>query len=371
MGYDTHVCLVSAQPLPNLIPILHQDLRPRRVVLLVSDDMQQRARTLGEILPQWGLAVESRPVSHTDGDAVRKAVEAVLAERKGERVVLNVTGGTKIMALAAYEAFRVAGQPVFYVDTDSDEIRFLWEGPVLPMANVVDTTTYLRAYGYKMTEVRESVPDAWAVAARTMGAQVGRWREALLALNACCEGVAKHKLATPRPVEYSAGMGEVLSLLERHGLVRVEVARGRRYLRFPGPEELGFIRGGWLEVYVYDLVRRMEGALEPLMGVKCLSARGVTNELDVVFTFRNRLFIVECKSGKGKHNKGMPYKLDAVRDKVGGLFGRVMYVSVDRVSDMEYLRAQEWKMQVVQGEEIAALPDILQAWTGAGRRGEG
>lgn len=371
MGYDTHICLVSAQPLPNLIPILHRDLRPQRVVLLVTDDMKERARTLAEIMQEQGLAVESYPISHTDGNAVRRTVEAVLTERRRDRIALNLTGGTKIMALAAYEAFRTAGKPAFYVHTDSDEIRFLWEGPLLPMESVVGTTLYLRAYGYKITDVREEVPDAWTSAARTIGASAGRWCEALLALNACCEGVAKHKLVTHRPIEYRAGMREMLSLLECHDLLHVESTRGRIYLRFPGPEELWFVKGGWLEVYVYDSVRRMEGVMEPLMGVKCPSARGVENELDVAFTFRNRLFIVECKSGKSRHNKGMSYKLDAVRDKVGGLFGRAMYVSLDPMSELECRRAREWKMNVVRGAEIAALPAILRSWAAKDRRGEG
>ena len=65
---------------------------------------------------------------------------------------------------------------------------------------------------------------------------------------------------------------------------------------------------------------------------------------------------------------------DTLQAYIGADYGWFPVVGnheAETTSDMEYLRAQEWKMQVVQGEEIAALPDILQAWTGAGRRGEG
>lgn len=369
MRFDTHVCLVSGQPLPNLIPLLHPEVRPRRVALLVSADMKQRAELLAAIVAELGLEVESHPVSHTDAGAVRNAVEAILAARPDERVALNVTGGTKIMALAAYEAFRATGRSVFYVDTDSDVIRFLWEGHTLSMGNVVDTGLYLRAYGYSIIEVGGAVPDHWLAAARTMSARLDRWREAILALNALCHEAARNGLVARRPVEQSAGMRELLAHLERHGLMTVVTSRGKPYLRFPSQEALAFLNGPWLEAYVLDLVRTLDGVKEPLMGVKCLSRQGVQNELDVAFTYRNRLFIVECKTGR--HNKGMPYKLDAVREKVGGLYGRVMYVSVEEMSQADATRAREWGMRVVQGAEIAALPDILRTWVSAGGRGEG
>ena len=38
-----HVCMVSAQPTPNLTPVLDKRTRPERVILLVSDDIKKRA----------------------------------------------------------------------------------------------------------------------------------------------------------------------------------------------------------------------------------------------------------------------------------------------------------------------------------------
>jgi hypothetical protein len=34
-----HICLVSGQPIPNLIPLKMEGLRPEKVILLVSPDM--------------------------------------------------------------------------------------------------------------------------------------------------------------------------------------------------------------------------------------------------------------------------------------------------------------------------------------------
>ena len=46
--YDIHVCLVSAQAAPNLLPILDSDFKPKKAIFLVSKTMKQRAEYLAK-----------------------------------------------------------------------------------------------------------------------------------------------------------------------------------------------------------------------------------------------------------------------------------------------------------------------------------
>ena len=39
MSGCTHVCLISKQPMPNLIPLLHE--KPERAFFLISDEMKE------------------------------------------------------------------------------------------------------------------------------------------------------------------------------------------------------------------------------------------------------------------------------------------------------------------------------------------
>jgi len=48
--HDVHVCLVSEQATPNFIPVLDTRFRPRKVILVVSPQMRERARWLKEAL---------------------------------------------------------------------------------------------------------------------------------------------------------------------------------------------------------------------------------------------------------------------------------------------------------------------------------
>ena len=48
--HHTHLCLVSAQATPNLLPVLDEAWRPARVVLATSDAMQANAKAISAVL---------------------------------------------------------------------------------------------------------------------------------------------------------------------------------------------------------------------------------------------------------------------------------------------------------------------------------
>lgn len=63
-------------------------------------------------------------------------------------------------------------------------------------------------------------------------------------------------------------------------------------------EELEYLTGGWFEEYVYHLVNKYVKPQDIALGV-VISRQVIrhNNELDVVFTKGNKLFVIECKTG--------------------------------------------------------------------------
>ena len=122
---DTHVCLISAQATPNLLPVLDERWRPRRVVLASSPQMRGAALALQGVIKRKGIGVEVQILDLPDAyeyAALSDAFQEFLEAHRGERIALNVTGGTKLMAVAAQEVFRAYDQPVLYVNVESDEV---------------------------------------------------------------------------------------------------------------------------------------------------------------------------------------------------------------------------------------------------------
>ena len=122
--YDIHVCLVSAQAAPNLLPILDSEFKPKKAIFLVSKAMKQRAEYLAKTFEKLNVKVELKNISDEFNfglmeDEIFKLVE----EYENESIALNVTGGTKLMSIAAENAFSALGKPIFYIDTDSNVER--------------------------------------------------------------------------------------------------------------------------------------------------------------------------------------------------------------------------------------------------------
>ena len=125
---QVHVCLVSDQAAPNLLPALDPSLKPREVVLLVSGKMQARAEALATVLHEAGVATTAVALNDEhDYARLETAMLEVATERDGQSIALNVTGGTKLMALAAQAVAVAAHWAVFYVDADTDEV--IWLAP--------------------------------------------------------------------------------------------------------------------------------------------------------------------------------------------------------------------------------------------------
>jgi hypothetical protein len=74
--------------------------------LLVSPEMKAQADRLKKIIQPRGIAVEMREIASADDfAAMQQTCEGIIAENPEAELTLNVTGGTKIAALAAFQAF--------------------------------------------------------------------------------------------------------------------------------------------------------------------------------------------------------------------------------------------------------------------------
>ena len=92
--------------------------------------MAGRAAALESVLRESAVKV-TRIALDDEHDlimALEKALLDLAASRDGEDIALNVTGGTKLMALAAQSVAQLAGWRVFYVHVDTDEVIWLGQG---------------------------------------------------------------------------------------------------------------------------------------------------------------------------------------------------------------------------------------------------
>lgn len=388
--YDTHLCLVSAQATPNLLPILDEAWRPRRVVLACSAQMKEAAQALRSVIQTkgGGIVVDLLDLPNAyDYAALSEAFLNFLAEHAHENIALNVTGGTKLMAVAAQEVFRAERKPVFYVNVESDEVLVIGEKAASqPLRAKLKVHEMLRAHGYNVTphEQPQTSRELRDLTARLIDhvASAGR---ALGALNALARAARDNNLRaelTPGQQD-SRALGEIVALFADAGLLRQQGS----VLVFKNEEARIFANGGWLEAHVFEALQslrsQVEGLSDVAMGVRVSFAGSTSktknndkNEIDVAFLFRNTLHLIECKtanlaqSGQGDDSKATEaiYKMESLL-KLGGLRTKGMVIDYRgelAKSEANQKRAAEAGIAIVSGAQLKDLKGaISRLWLSA------
>lgn len=376
--HDHHVCLVSEQAVPNITPALDPAIRPQRVTLVISPGMETRARWLSRVLKE-GAGVQVRQWQVSDAWDIEHLLERFLEllEQENNPPILNATGGTKPMSIAAYEAFRAYDYPVFYVHPHSDDLFWI-HPPHLPrhqLADHIKLPHFLTAYGAEMESKGDmQVPPVYRQLTTHLVQHIGDYAKAVSALNwyaATADSITLN--SKPLSLQHLK-WPELQALLEefqKAGLVRLQ----GETIVFSDTESRVFVNGGWLELHVFDQVQTLRKRLPVIQdaarGVQVVRHIGkgeVRNELDVAFLANNRFYLVECKtrqlpnqSGQGPGTEAI-YKLDTLKDLLGGLHGQGMLVSYQPFSPADRRRAADLGIRICQGRQLQDLPHLIHRW---------
>jgi len=373
MTITTHLILVSAQPIPNLTPVLDDTLKPKKVVMLVSEDMQERSNALENIYKSRGIRVERCLLENPwDARQISDQVLDIIANYPEGDIALNATGGTKLMSIAAYEAFRSCDLPVFYVHPEHD--RLIWLTPKLPEVDLADRIKlkdYLMAYGASAVTMPE--PSGVIAPIRQLTNEllggIDRFANALSTLNYLAYQAKNPKLTTEIDdgPQSKPQLWELLELFETAGLCQIN----GQSLRFTDENARFTANGGWLEMHTYGVCLNLKKAL----GIQDIAYNidinrqpagqaQVKNEIDIGLIKANRLHLIECKTKRFEKDKhaDVLYKLDSLRDLIGGLQGRAMLVSFNKLDTPTRARAKELKIELCCHTELRNLQDHLQTW---------
>lgn len=373
MPAQIHVLLVSAQAAPNLLPALDPAMKPAEAILLVSGKMQPRADALEKVLAQTGVKITRINLANEHNfDALESTLMELAASRDEQDIALNVTGGTKLMALAAQSIAQTAGWSVFYVDADTDEV--IWLGKHAKRHQITEQLRlrhYLMGYGFELRNgVERPQPSArHNELLDTLLSQIGSLEQPLSQLNWLAQSAeSANKLAVTLTTQQqdSRSLEALIRNFEHAGVL----SSLRDQLVFASAEQRSFAKGGWLEHHVFRVVSGLTGEItirDKAANLEVTDAGDVKNELDIAFMARNRLFVVECKTARmdrpeaPKANDTL-FKLAEICRRVGGLGTRGMLASYRALREPEQKLARALGIELVCGAELTRLDEKLKAW---------
>ena len=141
-----------------------------------------------------------------------------------------------------------------------------------------------------------------------------------------------------------------------------------------------FVKGGWLELHAMQTIHQLSGRPElgirdKAIGLEVTDIKNETkNELDIALMARNRLFVIECKTGRidkphsnsqkltyPKANDAM-FKLSENCKRMGGQGARGMLLSYRKLPGSAHKLANSLGITIVSGAEIARLSEKIQNW---------
>jgi hypothetical protein len=363
--------LVSEQAAPNLLAALDPAMKPHEAVLLVSKKMMLRAQSLQAVLKESGIQTQ---IVHLPDEHDMTALESILMEvatqRDGQALALNVTGGNKLMALAAQAVAQAAGWPAFYVDVDTDQIIWLDKTrPTQTLTQQLRLRHYLRGYGFSLTEgIERPQPNAaWQTLLHDLIINVGSLEEAIGQLNHLSQEAYKSLRVNLNPRQRDHhGLDALLRKFEQAQVLK----RQGDHITFTNEAARSFANGGWIEHHVYQTVCQVTGELairDKAANLQVTGESGQPNEMDVAFLARNRLFLIECKTARMNHADDLKandtlYKLSENCRRIGGLGTRGMLATYRPLRESEQRLAKALNIEIVASRDLARLAERLKQW---------
>jgi hypothetical protein len=307
----------------------------------------------------------------------------------GADLVLNATGGTKLMSLGFVEVLRGSARRVLYTDTVHRRIECLPvrhdEAPdSIPMSDVLDVPGYLVAQGFVYAAARSDDAD-WrhtVVRRRDLSFYLGERSPELQGffggmnylLNGAIgriPGTREDQLVAPSQRLSSPPWGvwaKALGRIAAAGLI--DWRRGGQDIRFLDLASARYLHGGWLEEYAWLRLQDVRPH-DTRMGVTghWEGAPTTENEFDVLACHLNQLLFIECKTGRidWENDNQIAYKLDSLSRDARGLFGATWLLSAREPSAVLRERARQAAIRIVEPNDLPRLAEAAAAWMrGAG-----
>ena len=373
------VSLVSDQTIPNILAIHH--FKPDGLLFLSTKDMQKKDKVTAILMAinRLGLKYKNKSsleIVREDSilDCHTKISEWIEGKEDAEFVV-NLTGGTKIMSIAAYEFFKDYSSKMIYIPIQKNEFiaPFPQKRPGEPVKldlrlSVID---YLTAYGLTVVN----------------GSHLNRYREEAIKRKVLSKWIAENYDNLKNLLKWLCGIlrnyrgkkqfilkGEFLdaSNEEKQLLLRLNFNYDASSVsKKIDRSEIKYLTGGWLEEFCFTKVSELvdQGIDDAVIGLQIKNRLGRDNEFDIMFTRDNALYFIECKSLDQNEDKKTDalYKIGALQKGLGLKIKSFLVTTSPHILGTDGTikksikeRAEQFKTTIVPLSKVSQFGEILE-----------
>ena len=372
MARKVLVSLVSDQTIPN-IELIKEFSDIDKYWFISTDKMNNQLKWIVE---STGINnYETKEVNPFDLNNIEKKLKEI--DFGDDEIIFNSTGGTKLMALVATDFFKNLGSTIYYVTGYNKTYMKIYPNrgnKNFILKSKLTLKEYLTAYGfeYKKTQPIKDLQIA----------------ENIFNYYLSIDKEKTYKIFNPIRLHRKKEM-EIENEIHKSFLDNVKY----QYENKLSGKDTKYLSGEWLEEYIYYKIKE-ELQLEDdeiATGINIKKDK-TANELDVIFIYNHKLYIVECKTSiydkrkieiikegeKEEVEKDVNllseiiYKSDALRSKFG-LFANTYILTLEEVKNEDgtpqqkfsdhFKRAELSRINIISKQDLIStntIKDILK-----------
>lgn len=371
------ICLAGEQPMPNVLPILPK--LPEKVVFMHTEMPASReaAERCAKFLAARGVDAQTHLTDAYDATRVSEDVASLATQNDLGKVLLNYTGGTKVMSLAAYQAVP-PHIPKIYFDSRKGLMvnQGLFQSLAMPPLSVMDILALHADVEADSTAFAPPPAPATSAILAEVFARDPRVVTGLMTYRDKVLKPLRKGRAWLIPTESLP-----LPLEKQNANLAASMAKAMRSDGLlqpldgfcPNQNGLLLLEGFWWEHLVECRLRAGFDALRLPMDmidirtnltVRWKAARTNTpNEFDLAFVFQNRLYLVSCTSASESETEKRRSQVEAFAERLGGHFAKAMVASTLLDDKLDKLKARGSSRLLLPGFKEWMKPErLLRTW---------
>ncbi len=334
----TIVSIISDQTIPNVLFIKEMFQEGDKLMFISSKKMELKVKWIVNALGMADTTHITNIVLENTDDEERwnvmcNKIESYLSNN--EKYFVNLTGGTKYMDFAVSEVFEKFDSTIYYIPYPKNYILSPRSLDNILIKTRLSVADYLTAYNipFKCKSITQGEEYTSSFYNLYVNGNLSDEEKNIL-----------DKLRAYRSGKGSKGNPISIKELESREedtekkpsinglsdfLTRVNYPIKNNEL---SKYEIQYLTGGWFEEYVYFLINNRINPDDIQIGVEIQKSESTNiNDLDVVFTKGNKLYVIECKTGVGSEGlfNQIVYKASALKEKLLGLSAKSYIFSLN------------------------------------------
>jgi hypothetical protein len=210
---------------------------------------------------------------------------------KYEKIIVNLTGGTKVMTLAAFDFFKDLGAEIYYLTGSDNVLIKLAPGrkkKVETLKTQVNLEQFFQGYGF---EIKETTTSSISVA--YTNSFFKKFTSGMVhSFNPVLGSLREKRGSRITDLNSISGLNDFLTKIEFPLNVKGELSK----------YEIKYLTGEWFEEYISNkLVEELKLSSDQIKTGIVISKKNkvgaiIPNELDVVFVWKNKIYLIEGKT---------------------------------------------------------------------------